>query len=149
MGSIIFVTGLPGAGKTRYVQELAENLGAELFDDFKANAIDDNPSFNFGRYFSNLIDALRSGKTCIVSDIDFCRSESRAEAEVYIALMAPETSIEWRFFEKDLERCRRNIEQRAQIERRDIHKEHSNIEYYAQLYRIPPGGRLIKVWSPS
>jgi hypothetical protein len=82
-GQILLVGGLPGSGKTTLLAAM-EKEGWLIFDDFKAGAFFDSPRFQNARRFSDLLTSLNSGGKCVVADIDFCNSASRAEAESVI-----------------------------------------------------------------
>jgi hypothetical protein len=116
------------------------------FDDFKKDAISNNRSFNYSRHFRALLDALREGRTCVLSDIDFCRNEARIEAERFIRRFDASVSIEWRFFACDIPRCKANVIARARVERqRNVVRELQNIDAFAASYEIPPGSFVLPV----
>lgn len=147
MAKAIFVAGFPGSGKTFYVNELAKSIGAILFDDFKGRAINNCSSFPFARHFVDLINCLRSGKNCIISDIDFCYTEARQEAETFISELVPEASREWVFFEKNPDQCKINIEVRARNNSRDKESENEKLARYFPKYEIPEGATVIPVYD--
>jgi len=86
----IFIAGLPGSGKSYYARQLASEINAVLFDDFKAYAIGDCSHFPFARSFIGLINELRAGKDSIICDIDFCETESRDEAQLCVEQLVPD-----------------------------------------------------------
>ena len=146
MGKVIFVAGLPGCGKTTYVEKLAAEVGAEKFDDFKANAYNDSPAFQSARRFNELITRLVRGESCIVADIDFCRSDARIEAEQEIKGRIPKAKVEWHCFENDPFKCRRNVLQRNS---NSVQQELSNINRYSPVYVITSSATLIRVPEQS
>ncbi len=109
-----FSVGLPGSGKTFLVKQL-EAQGFRKFDDFKSNAHDDSPLFHKAQTFQALIGTLKRGQKCVVADIDFCRQEAREEAEHLLPKVA-HVSIEWVFFEKNVEQCEANIRHRNSLQ---------------------------------
>ncbi|OFV96503.1 MAG: hypothetical protein A3H28_06205 [Acidobacteria bacterium RIFCSPLOWO2_02_FULL_61_28] len=141
-GNVILVVGLPGCGKTTYVDKLTAEFGAQKFDDFKANAHYDSPTFQCARRFDELIIKLVRGETCIVADIDFCRNEARIEAEEEIKGRIPGVKVEWHYFENDPIRCRRNVIRRKS---NSVQQELLNIDRYSPGYDIPSPATLIRV----
>jgi len=146
-GKAIFLTGLPGSGKSCYIDSLQTD--AVIFDDYKAHAIDDNPSFDHGRRLKELLEVLRAGKSCIISDIDFCRTEAQREAESLLRAAVADVTIEWWCFENDPHRCEQNVLQRAKSYRRDVRAELTNIHQYSSVYAMPAGAKILQVWRPS
>src|SRR5437016_2437846 len=129
MAKVILVIGLPGSGKTHYLRHVAGYTGARDFDDFKANAFNDNPDFRSARRFGELLADLWRGRDCIISDIDFCRPESLSEAELCIQGDAPPgTVIERRYFAPDRDQCIANVTLRAKEGNRDVAREIGNID---------------------
>jgi len=143
---VVFVAGLPGSGKTRLLQSSADP--ANLFDDFKSNAISDNPAFDHARRLPELLALLRAGQTCFVSDIDLCREPAQEDAENYLRAHVPGLVIEWLFFEKSPEQCKANVRVRATVTGRDAELEAANVERYAACYSIPRGATVRPVWKP-
>ena len=80
MTEVILLAGLPGCGKTTHLCQMCRD-GWLAFDDFKADAIDGSSDFSKSRKFRALIVALNDGLRCVLADIDFCKTESREEAE--------------------------------------------------------------------
>jgi hypothetical protein len=87
--NVRLLAGLPGCGKTTYLNELRQN-GWAAFDDFKAGATDDSPEYRKSRHFADLLAHLCAGLRCVVADIDFCKTESRAEAERVLLAEVPD-----------------------------------------------------------
>lgn len=125
--------GLPGCGKTTYLNEL-ERDSWSAFDDFKANALDDSPLFRNSRHFESLLAALRNGRRSVVADIDFCRRDSRAEAESDLRAAVPDLEIEWCFFENDERACAENIRRRN---RDRLETDLRKLREYSCVYSIP------------
>jgi len=88
---IILIAGLPGSGKTTYIEKLRQE-GWSIFDDFKANAYNDSSVFWHSRNYEALISAIREGRKCLVADIDFCNTKSRNEAELILRIQIPGTA---------------------------------------------------------
>jgi hypothetical protein len=141
MSHVIFIVGLPGAGKTTHLPEL-EREGYVVFDDYKACAQDDSPHFRKSRHYHILLQLLRKGTPCAICDIDFCKEDARVEAETVLREDLAAIEIEWRFFDSDLEACASNIKQRNREHAdRDLEK----LLEYAATYSIPAGAIVLPV----
>ncbi len=108
---VILLAGLPGCGKRTYLSQMLRD-GWLVFDDFKADAFDNDSGFRKSRKFRALISALCDGLRCAVADIDFCRTESRAEAECVLLAEVPGVKSGWRFFVNNCSVCEVNIKSR-------------------------------------
>ena len=142
--SVIFVVGLPGSGKTEFIRSMAHPKTE--FDDYKAGAFNDDSAFTSARRYLELITTLREGRECVISDIDFCRSEARAEAECILRREVPGLHLQWICFENDPAQCVRNARARAESTRRNLEAELDNIRRYASQYVIPPHAQIFRVW---
>ncbi len=134
-GNVLLIAGLPGCGKTRYLSELCRD-GWLVFDNFKAHAFDDCSAFRKSRNFPALILALRNGVKCVAGDIDFCRTESRAEAESVLRAEVPGVEIGWRYFANGKKACKANIISRN---RPSLNEELKTLDDLSACYRIPWG----------
>ena len=105
---VILLAGLPGCGKTTYLCQLCRD-GWLVLDDFKANAYNDSSKFRKSRKYRALLTGLHHGLRYVLADIDFCKTESRAEAERVLREEAPGVELGWRFFAKDPRACEANI----------------------------------------
>lgn len=68
---VLILVGLPGCGKTTYVEELRREGWAD-FDDFKSGAVDNSSEFRKSSRLRPLVASLHAGLRCVVADIDFC-----------------------------------------------------------------------------
>src|SRR5271166_5289503 len=105
---VLILVGLPGCGKTTYLEELRREGWAD-FDDFKSGAVDNSPEFRKSFRFVALVASLHAGRRCVVADIDFCCSNSREEACNVLSYLLPTLKIRWCFFAPDTEACEKNV----------------------------------------
>ena len=106
--NILLVAGLPGSGKTTYLCEL-EGRGWLCFDDFKNAAINNSRQFRQSPHCATLLTRLREGVRCVVTDIDFCHTESRREATDVLRAEVSSVDIRWLYFSHNVEDCAANI----------------------------------------
>lgn len=147
MRQVIFLAGLPASGKSNQLKQM-DTDGFRIFDDYKKDAINDDSSFQCSQHFDELIASIKDGVPCAVSDIDFCRTNSREEAEYWVKKLVEDINIKWWFFENDPEQCIINARQRAPRENRNIDTEIVNIQRYSKEYSIPENAEIIPVWRP-
>lgn len=145
LAEIILIAGLPGSGKTEYMKGRQQE-GWSIIDDFKANAFSDSSVFCHSRNYEALIMALREGHKYLVADIDFCKANSRHEAEAVLRTQIPELTLSWLFFENDFHACQANIRRRAS---RSIEDNLRALHQYSALYQIPNGAQVIPVSRSS
>jgi len=145
VGEVILIAGLPGSGKTMYIERL-RRAGWIIFDDFKANPYNDSSIFFHSRNYERLLKALREGQKCVVADIDFCKADSRDEAELVLQHQLPAVKLSWLFFANDFHACQSNIERRAS---RSIDDDLRVLNHYYVQYHIPTDAQVIPVWKPS
>ncbi|MGD0164102.1 MAG: hypothetical protein ABSB39_16650 [Candidatus Sulfotelmatobacter sp.] len=139
--NVILIAGLPGSGKTTHLCQMLRD-GWLVFDDYKAQAFEDCSKFGSSGKFLPLISALRSGLRCAVADIDFCRAESREEAESLLFTIVPGLKLRWLFFENDSSACEANVKSR---DRRQLQTELENIRRYSKSFNIPQGAEVLPV----
>jgi len=138
---VLFVVGLPGSGKTTFIREF-QTGGGRCFDDYKARARHDSSHFDQSQHFGELLSALRAGRECLVSDIDFCKADARQEATVLLRREIPDVEIQWRCYENAPDKCRKNVVARA---RPSLPNDLRAIEKYAPIYTYPDGCQPIPV----
>jgi hypothetical protein len=139
---IVLIAGLPGCGKTTYLCEMLRDHWL-IFDDFKREAFNDSSKFRDSRKFSALIQALRDQLRCVVADINFCRLDSRQEAEREVCAEVPGVRLSWRFFENDPSACEANVTARNRV---CLQRELNLIGEYSPLYCIPRDAVVLPVW---
>jgi RNase adaptor protein for sRNA GlmZ degradation len=131
----LLLAGLPGSGKSTYLKKLKDE-GWLDFDDFKAGAIGNSSAFRNSALFEKLLLALRSGNSCVVADIDFCKSASRAEAETVLLDEIPGVEIRWLFFANDEPACEENVRRRNS---KSLGTNLKKLREYSAVYEIPTG----------
>jgi hypothetical protein len=145
MARVTFLVGLPGSGKTTFVQEFAKR-GGTCFDDYKSRANHNSSRFDDSRYFAELVTSLAASRDCVISDIDFCRAEARNEAVTLLHRHVPGVEVEWRCYENAPDQCRLNVLQRS---RNSLQSDLQAIEKYAKVYAYPNGCTPIPVSHTS
>ncbi len=133
MGRVIAIVGLPGSGKTHFAIQLGLSLNAPVVDDPKVWKTDVEP------ILLSHIDG-----TVIITDPHFCYASARESATKMITALGFE--IEWRFFENDLESCRKNCFKRAN-ENPERSKIFLDLEWFSKNYDIPQCVKTIPVWN--
>jgi hypothetical protein len=130
---VLLIVGLPGCCKTTYLDELRRE-GWIAFDDFKAGAVGDSSAFHKSRHFGALLASVCEGRRCVIADIDFCKSEARAEAEDILGVAAPTAKIRWLFFDNNPQSCEEDIRCRR---RNSTEEELKKLHEYSASYGIP------------
>jgi hypothetical protein len=133
---IILLGGLPGSGKTPHIDQLSQD-GWELYDDFQANAYDNSPRFPKARRYAELIQSLRRGQRCVVSDIRFVCADYRADAQQVLQKAVGELALDWRLFAKDPLQCAKNIQSVAG--QRPAEPRLAALEEFSRKYSLPQG----------
>jgi hypothetical protein len=154
---IVFIVGLPGAGKTEMIKNKDHAfLKSEIieFDDILGCYYTgkDREDIRNATEFSKLVSSLKEGRTCCVADIQFCDRRKLINAEVAIkGAVEGRIEIAWVYFENEPEQCRKNATGRAlKCKKREacLPTELANIEYYSKLYVIPDGVIPRPVYRP-
>lgn len=124
-GKVILIAGYPGSGKSIYGNQLKSAINAVGYvDDYHANAINDNPAFDHGRKYEEMITGLERDETWIASDIKWCEQARRDAVERGLQERIPDVIIEWHFIECDEDICCKRVWYRGYEEAR---KELQNI----------------------
>lgn len=134
---IIFIIGLPGSGKSRYIEKNYSDTNKYLiFDDVKGDAVMNNGDFAYSKYYPEIIAKIKEGKiNIVVSDIDFCKDGELKKAKDILEwwinhdkLVFKITSI---FFKNDPDQCKKNLT--ANKTRNNISRNES-IDRYSKNY---------------
>jgi predicted kinase len=143
MAKLIAVVGLPGSGKSHYVQRLRTSCAGVCAEDYMANSHNNSARFVDSRYYVDLVRDLREGQDCVIADIEYCDSWRRAEVEEVVRREAPAATIEWHCFQNDPQQCRANVDRRG---RASAENEKRKICELSAKYQIPLGAKVIPVW---
>jgi predicted kinase len=146
MAKLIVVVGLPGSGKSDYVQRLKASCPGVRAEDYMAESNDDSCRFTDSRHYRALVRALREGKDSVIAEIEYCDTWRRVEVEEVITRDAPGVTVEWHFFENNPSQCEANVDSRG---RESAAEEKQKIRRLSRQYQIPPGAKVIPVWSPG
>jgi|ERR1035438_8504276 hypothetical protein len=146
--TVTILIGLPGSGKTTYLdRELPTHLRDCCFDNFHECSLDNTGTFIRSRSYEKLKVLLRDGMNCLISDIEYCRTERLLDAEENLRALAQELGIGIRIvrrhFENDPNACRHNIVHRySQDSRRDYIQELKKVDELSRVYECPSEGAV-------
>jgi AAA domain-containing protein len=143
--SVLLLGGLPGSGKSPYSEEF-ERRGWLRFDDFQRNAPGDSDQFRRTARFSELVDAVASGRRCVVTDIRFIYAEYRDGAIRALREVPGSHPVELHLFENDPEQCAKNV---GKATDRDTARRLENINFWTTKYSRPYGMIPIPVLRPQ
>jgi len=149
MSKLIIIIGLPGSGKSNYMQELLISEKIEeryIYDDFHAKAEKDSPEVIASRHFTSLSESLKMGKTCMVSDIAFCNNERRKAFMSAMTEQCKNVKMELHCFRNEPGQCKENIKMRA---RKSADREMELVDELTDKYQIPTEAKQIPVCQNS
>ncbi len=134
------VVGLPGSGKTSWAQR-RQMVDSILIDDPKDLQKDVIERVLYTKQHASYHAEI------FVVDPWFCLENVRKVAEDALRKWFPTSSIQWIFFENNLETCMANLERRkTEGDTRHIGKQ---IDFFHQNYHIPDGQRVRKCYTPN
>jgi hypothetical protein len=115
VGRLYVLIGLPGSGKTTFLQERfrVDHPEVLVLDDYQANAIADHPDPSWSRNRATAVAALKNGQAILISDVTYCRPTT---LERQIRLMqedVPGIDIELIHFSNDPVSAEHNLRLRA------------------------------------
>ena len=135
--------GLPGSGKTTFLNNQSEYHPDVCFDDFHGESLDGTGAFAQSRHYKTLKGKLREGRDCIISDIEYCKYERMTKAEEGLRMLSDELEvrieIRYLYFENNPNACRHNVVHRL---KRNYIEELQKIDELSKVYRCPPDGAL-------
>jgi hypothetical protein len=142
---VLLLGGLPGSGKSPISEQL-ENRGWLRFDDFQRNAPGDSDQFRNAARFAELMQAIASGRRCVVTDIRFIHAEYREAALRTLQVAEGCPSVALRLFANDPDQCSRNV---GLATDRDTERRLENIRFWTKHHSLPPKLVPIPVLRPS
>jgi predicted kinase len=142
---LILLGGLPGSGKSKYLERL-ETEGWTVFDDFQKRAINNVALFRMSRHYSELVQALREGRPSVVADVRLVTAEYRDDAERTLRADLSGLAIELRLFELDQAQCAENIKNSP--DPRDVPNRLRILGEFAPQHSMPQGAVRLPVWRP-
>ena len=133
---VVFVIGLPGAGKSTLIRnEFANRDDYLVFDDVKKNAVLDRGDFTYSRHYPDVVMAMKEGlKSIVISDISFCDYEKFMQAYKIMLWWIQSYNLDYRvraiIFKNEPEKCISNI-------RRD-RRRHNNQQRITMVKELSP-----------
>jgi|ERR1017187_1913977 hypothetical protein len=114
MPIVTILIGLPGAGKTTLLKgRPVDHAWSKQFDDFHGDSLDGSGAFPQSQYYVELKKELGEGRNCLISDIEYCKSERLAAAEEGLRSICRELGIQLEirriYFENNPVACRHNV----------------------------------------
>lgn len=136
-GKLTLIAGLPGSGKSTWIEANAPSTQFFIADDFMAHSYGNISKFAYSRWYFPLVFALRAGRDAIIADIAFCDSGRRCEAERIMVDAVHNLKYQWVFFANDPDACRQNVLADEKIKGRKAESRLSEIKARSQRYQIP------------
>jgi hypothetical protein len=130
------LVGLPGSGKSTWIQANATDGNCLIIDDYLTRA----PAprrFADSLRFSELSEALKGGLTCYISDVRFCESGLRGEISAFVESSFSDVLLEWVYFANDPEECKKRVRKRNRENVLDWELE--LVDRLSAVYVIPEG----------
>lgn len=141
MPKLIAVAGLPGSGKSTYVERIAKQNGVRSISDITQNCWLNWP---------HLTSSLRTGFDCIIDSATFTAPQGRKDLEDRLKKDGVEVDIEWRFFENNPTACLTNILRDGILKpEREFHVRLQRLFEREPYYVIPDGATVIPVYNPG
>lgn len=139
MARLIAVVGLPGSGKSHYVNAQAKKHGYKVASDITQND---------WRAWPWVRDQLSQGNDCIIDSATFTDLSARSTLEGMVESVS--AKVEWRFFEANKDACLTNIIRDMLLKKdRDYHGRMRSFLRRAPLYKVPEGAKkILPVYSP-
>jgi hypothetical protein len=136
MTTLIIVIGLPGSGKTHYLNELkAQKKIAGYYDDYQKKSYGHDSSPFLSRHYGPLLSKLKRGQSMAIADIRYTREEELDALLVSVLNVLPDIAIELHYFENDPEKAIVNITARARASY--MEKEQAFVKENSPQYVIP------------
>lgn len=138
MLKIIMIVGLPGSGKTTLGSSFVKENPNSLFIDDISKLTNDAKE-----YLEKLKKENVSCENLLIADVFFCQKEVREKANQVIREVFPGSEIKLVFFENNIEKCNKNVEQRTKLG--DDRKVSELIISLSKKYSIPEDAEIISI----
>ena len=147
--SIHIVIGMPGSGKTTYLQDLlARKVIDCYFDDYQRGApkLKDDPEDRrvsdprLSPHYADLKAAISAGSSAAIADIRYCVPEEEALIKEFATSEFPEATLILTYFENNPEACRHNVHLRDR--KTYLARELHNIDVMTAIYKPPQNESL-------
>jgi GTPase SAR1 family protein len=139
------VVGLPGSGKSHYINRLIESHVVQkerTCGDYFLNCRDNILEVTRSPFFEPMINYLRRDLDCTVADISFCECYILKMFRAIVLSVIPTVIIREIYFANSPLACRRNL--------RHSPNEHNRLQEINRLsehYAVPPGCTAIEVFQ--
>lgn len=143
MKKIIVITGLPGSGKSTYINKTyKDRQGYRIIsEDYQANAINDSPVFERSKHYSDLLNTLRETDDIpVISDLRYCSKNEQKSLIKAVHRIYASIEIEWVCLTTKPDECKLNIEKRGRLSKE---KEKNLVDEYSPIYSIPEGAKEV------
>ncbi|MGE5299224.1 MAG: AAA family ATPase [Acidobacteriota bacterium] len=136
-GRLVIVAGLPGAGKSTYLEHYVQgHPHAIVYDDYRGAVLGKVNDPRLNKHYSELLLNLEQGREVLVSDIMFCIPKYRNELIAAVTGVLPAISIDYVFFANKTEICKQNVIKRNRSEE-TVRRELDLIDEITSQYSTP------------
>lgn len=146
MQEIIVIVGLPGSGKSTYIEQNFE--GVFVCDDYHKSG---GGSFETSVYYKDLVRTLAQGNNAVISDIAYCKDELLEETAsgllTLIGRLKINPRIKYLYFENDPDACKENIMRRKREGR--VERELAFVDETSSRYTVPHKATVLPVFRPE
>jgi hypothetical protein len=142
MTKLIIVIGLPGSGKTHYLDELkTQKKIVGYYDDYQKKSYGNYRCPVMSRHYGPL---LKGGKSMAISDIIYTNEDDLDSVVISVTRELPEVSVELHYFENNPNKAIINITERAR--EKYVEKEIAFVKENSPGYIVPKIKKL-KIYS--
>ena len=149
MSKVIILIGLPGSGKSMYLNNNQEKFKKFFIcDDYHKSSYKKSRYFEDSLFYNDMQKALKKKKDILLTDIAYCKTEKLKNTEEGIKRIAKELNlkikIDYLYFENDPEACKQNILRRNRTDR--ISRELEYVDETSKQYAIPKDVKVLSVF---
>lgn len=141
---LIVLAGLPGSGKTTYIEGLKKQGQIDNFCDDYQYGPTRSQMPELTDIDRQLIAGLQKGETWLVADVRYCDKSERAKLAEAMVQNVPGLKISYEYFENRPDLCELNVITRN---RGVVSREQNLMYYYTKLYNIPRNAKVLKVYT--